>query len=240
MKLLLTLNPSEDLIEQTRLAKNIGFDGIEIVVEDKALESMLDEEFRENFYNFTKENNLITYFHLPNWLDIREEKDRKEISKIVKEISKSFTNSYFVLHIMFDGVYEIKNFEKSIKKIDTSKILFENLFQDLKFLEEVFKLPINFIIDIQHLSISNPLEKSLEFLARNKNKILHFHFSDTDGINHTHYPLGKGNLPLKKIICFLKNNFDDRTISFEIFNTEIPEIDFEISFLLFKKIYGEC
>jgi len=240
MKLLLTLNPSEDLIEQARLAKSIGFDGIEVVVEDKALENMLNEDFRNNFYEFTKENNLITYFHLPNWLDIREERDRKEISKIVKEITKSFSNSYFVLHMMFDSVYEIENFEKSIKDIDVSKILFENLFQDLNFLEKVFKLPINFIIDIQHLTISNPLDKSLNFLARHKDKILHFHLSDTDGINHAHFPLGKGSLPLKKIICFLKNNFDDRTISFEVFNTEIPEIDFEISLLLFKKIYGEC
>jgi len=240
MKLLLTLNPSKDLIEQTKLAKNIGFDGVEIVLEDKALESILDEDFQEKFYDFTKESNLITYFHLPNWLDIRDRKDRKEIFKIVDEVTKIFKNSYFVLHIMFDSLYEIKKFEKIIKKLDLSKILFENLFQELKFLEEISKLPINFVIDIQHLSISNPLNKSLDFMVRNKNKILHFHISDTDGINHNHYPLGKGSLPLKKVICFLKENFDDRTISFEVYNTEIPEIDFEISFLLFKKIYGKC
>jgi len=241
MKLLLTLNPSKDLIEQIHLAKNIGFDGVEIVLEDLAQKKFFDEKYRKEILKIAKENNMILYFHLPAYLDVRKEKDLDEIKKFLEIIYKEFEKSFCILHIYAENLYEIKDFKKSVKNLDISKILFENLFQDINFLEKIFKENLNFVIDLQHLLISNSLSKSLNFLRKNKEKILHFHISDSDGINHLHLPLGNGALPLKKIIEFLRENFDDRTITFEIFLTEIPEIDIEASYFLFKKLYyGKC
>lgn len=238
MRIFLTLNPSKDVYSQIELAKKLGFDGVEIVLEDDMREVV--EKEKEKIKNKLENLGIYACFHLPNWLNILNRDDLKEIFHLYKIVE--YFNSFGVLHIFSDDEKSIKKYKIIEKEIKDKNLYFENLFQRTEILENIFVFNLKFVIDISHFLTANPFPKFKEFLLKNKNKIFHFHFSDNNGITHSHLPLGKGILPIKKIIEILVEYFNDRSISFEIFETDIPELDFEISIKIFKNIidkYGK-
>ncbi|MEM5828481.1 MAG: sugar phosphate isomerase/epimerase [Candidatus Aenigmatarchaeota archaeon] len=238
MKILMSLNPTKKLEEQIEFAKNVGFDGIEIVLEDNAQKEFLDEKRRKELKKLIEEKNFIVAFHLPNWLNIIDEKDRKEILYFAKIIEKDFS-SFCDVHIHANSTNDINDFIKVTNELKLSNVYFENMFQDVETLSKIIDdTNIKITIDISHILSVNSLSKSFEFLKKYKERIFHFHFSDGIINSHSHLALGNGTFPIQKIISFLKENFGNRTITFEIYDTNIPEIDYEISLNLFKYYYG--
>lgn len=235
MKIFLTLNPSEDLYFQIKLAKNLGFDGVEIVLERSAKKVMINE--KEKIREILESLNMNVSFHLPSNLNILEERDFKKIIKLYNIVE--YFKSFGVVHIFAENEKEIKEYEDILEEIKNKNLYFENLFQRSEFLEKIYKLNLKFVIDISHFLTVNSFSRFKEFLIKYKPKILHFHFSDSNGISHSHLPFGKGVLPINKIVEFLVKNFNDRTISLEIFETEIPEIDFEISLKILKNLINK-
>ncbi|MEM5830118.1 MAG: sugar phosphate isomerase/epimerase [Candidatus Aenigmatarchaeota archaeon] len=237
MKTLMSLDPTKSLERQIELAKSIGFDGVEIILEDDAQKEILNEKQREKLKSLIREKKMIVVFHLPNWLDILDEKDKKEIIYFSEIIKKEF-NSFCDVHIHAKKSEEVKNFIYVSKEFENSNISFENMFQDIETLTEILdNTKIKITIDISHLLAVNNLQKSFNFLQKYKNRIFHLHFSDGMKNSHSHFALGNGTFPIPKIIRFLKENFEDKTITFEIYDTNIPEIDYEISLNLFKYYY---
>ncbi|MEM5882255.1 MAG: TIM barrel protein [Candidatus Aenigmatarchaeota archaeon] len=238
MRVLLTINPSKNVFKQIKLAKKIGFDGVEIVLEDKAMKTVLNK--KSDVKNLLEELNMFASFHLPFWLNILNKDDFNEIQNLY-EIA-NFFNTFCVTHINSENKNDLKIFSKILKKIRDKKIYFENLFQKIDFLENFSKLNVFLTIDISHMLTINTFTEFRNFIVNNKQKILHFHISDANGFSHSHLPFGKGVLPLRRIAELLIKNFNDRTISFEIFDTDFPEIDFESSFIIFKNLidkYGK-
>ena len=72
-----------------------------------------------------------------------------------------------------------------------------------------------FHADIGHLNIfgRNPAE----YLSRYKNKLMHVHLHDNNGIEDLHLPMGAGNIDWDHLLGILKS-FYDGTITLEIFS----------------------
>lgn len=232
MKFYLSLNPKKNIYYQINLAKSIGYDGVEIILEDKILKTVLKE--KEKVLKLIKNLKIEACFHLPFWLNILEKKDLKKILDLNK-IALEF-NSFSVVHLPLDRLEDLEILEKISNYLRGKNIYFENLFQPIELLEEVFKLNLKFVIDISHFISFNSISLFKTFLEKNRQKIYHFHLSDGYNFSHSHLPLGKGEYPLKQIIFFLYEKFKNNTISLEIFETDIPEIEFEISLNILKEI----
>ncbi len=71
--------------------------------------------------------------------------------------------------------------------------------------------------DIGHLNIFG--RDPVEYLRRYKDKMLHVHMHDNNGIDDLHLPLGAGNINWDQLISVLKS-FYDGTITLEIFSED--------------------
>lgn len=231
MKVFLSLNPKKDIFDQIKMAKKIGYDGVEIVLEEKVGETV--KKKKEKVKKFLKKKKLDFCFHLPNWLNVLRAEDVKEILNLKKIVE--YFNSFGVLHLDINTTEEIKKLKKIPRELKEN-LYYENLLQSSSLLKKIFKLDLNFTIDISHFLIHNSFLDFKKFLKENKRKVKHFHLSDGNGIFHSHLPLGKGVYPIKNIVEFLLENFKDRTITLEIFDTSIPEIEFEISYEIINDI----
>lgn len=231
MKIFLSINPEKDIYNQIELAKSIGYDGVEIVLEGKVRETVLSE--KEKVRKILEKNKMYFCFHLPNWLNPLDENDLKEILEL-KKIVDEF-NTFGIVHLEIEDKRKIRKINKLPKEMKQN-IFFENLFQSVDILERIAYLDVKFVIDISHFLTSNSFEKLKNFLEKAKNKIFHFHLSDGNGFSHSHLPLGHGIFPIREIISILLKNFNDRTITLEIFEHDIPEIEYEISLNLLKDL----
>ena len=87
-----------------------------------------------------------------------------------------------------------------------------NIDRLLELNEELF-----FHADIGHLNIfgRNPAE----YLSRYKDKLIHIHLHDNNGIDDLHLPMGSGNIDWDHLIGVLKS-FYDGSITLEIFSAD--------------------
>ncbi len=74
-----------------------------------------------------------------------------------------------------------------------------------------------FHADIGHFNIFG--RKPVEYLSRYKDKLMHVHLHDNNGIDDLHLPIGSGNIDWDYLVSALKT-FYDGTITLEIFSEE--------------------
>ena len=74
-----------------------------------------------------------------------------------------------------------------------------------------------FLADIGHLNIYG--REPVEYLRRYKNKLLHVHLHDNNGVDDLHLPIGSGNIDWDYLISVLKS-FYDGTITLEVFSED--------------------
>lgn len=76
-----------------------------------------------------------------------------------------------------------------------------------KMIQEVNQPNLFVNIDIGHLNVTREPPKSMEKL---RDRVVHLHLNDNDGINDTHLPLGRGNVKLSSYIKKLRKlDFDN-------------------------------
>jgi sugar phosphate isomerase/epimerase len=225
MKILILSNPYENLLNQIELAKSLKFDGIEIVLERET-----KKLFLENKNKISKElGNLIYVYHLDHRYNIFNEAHFKELEKICKEI-----DSFAVLHLNCEKE-NFEDFVKKVKKLNNEKIIIENLDHSIEELQYFLEISdLNLAFDFSHAISFNSTKKVLNFVEKNKERMVHFHISDCISFEHSHLPLGKGILPIKEIWKILKNF--SKTITLEIIETNIPEIEYFVSLNILKSL----
>lgn len=132
--------------------------------------------------------------------------------------------------------YNIGFFKKiaSEAKKYNIKIMMENtkaFFNELeiigKILDDVPSLKLHW--DVGHANLGNEGEKKTKLVFHNfKNKIVHLHFSDNNGQEDQHLPLGTGNINWAFIVKTLKEYKYNKTITLEIHTPDL-------SYLLFSR-----
>jgi sugar phosphate isomerase/epimerase len=88
-----------------------------------------------------------------------------------------------------------------------------------------------FHADIGHLNIFG--RDPVEYLHRYKDRLLHVHLHDNNGIDDLHLPLGAGNIDWDHLINVLKS-FYDGTITLEIFSSDKEYVLYSKKLLLEK------
>ncbi len=225
-------NPTKNIIEEIRNAKEKGFDFVELFLEgDKALpEKLSAEKIRKEL----EKNELGALGHTPWYLPtgtmIQEVKKSmiKEFNKYFK-FFKKIGVEYVTVHSRIGrGMYpreekinqQIKNLKEIMKKAEKQdiKIIYElSEEDDLKMTKKVLDSVKNlyFNLDIGHANIrpNNPID----FIKELHPKIKHVHLHDNDGEKDQHLPMGAGIIEWDELIRELKKYYDG-TITLEIFS----------------------
>ena len=224
MKVLMLSNPYDNIFNQIEIAKKLNFDGIEIVLERET-----KKMFLEGKLEILKNERFIYTFHLDNNYNIFDKKDFKELKDICRNI-----DSIAVLHLNCKkDLFE--SFIKKVKKLKCQNIVVENLdhsIEEINYFLEISDL--NLAFDISHAFSFNNKSKVFEFIEKSEKRIKHFHLSDCKFFEHSHLPLGNGILPLKDIAKILKKV--SKTVTLELIETEIPEIDYSVSLNILRSL----
>lgn len=241
-------NPSKDLYEQIEFIGKSGFDFLDLTIEyDKAY---VDEVNIERIKEVTDKYKLKIIGHTPWNLPIASSYKSvrnvaiEEYMKCLTLFSKlkvKFVNAHPVIpddmkdpNIVIK--HNIKFFQKIVKaaKKHNIKIMMENtkaIFNELEVIAAILKetpgLKLHW--DVAHANLGNEGEKKTKQAFDNfKDKIMHVHFSDNNGQEDQHLPLGTGNINWPFILKTLKEHDYKKTITLEIHSPDL-------SYLLFSR-----
>lgn len=240
-------NPRKDLFKEMEfIAEN--FDFLDLTIEpDTAYAENVDTA---KILEFQKKHNLLIIGHTPWNLPVASpfESVRKAALEEFLKCLKVFRKLKLKLVNVHPAtpndasdpetviLYNIDFFKKIVKEAKkyNIKIMVENtkaLFNELNvigtILNEVPGLKLHW--DVGHANLGNEGEKKTKAAFHNfKNKIAHVHFSDNNGQDDQHLPLGTGNINWQFVVKTLIEHKYDKTITVEIHSPD-P------SYLLFSR-----
>jgi sugar phosphate isomerase/epimerase len=99
-------------------------------------------------------------------------------------------------------------FENFVKPFDSPEV-FARILQDIPGLK--------LHLDVGHCNINQERNLTADFFEGFNNMIEHIHFSDNNGLDDDHLPLGCGNIDWEEIINIIKHYKFDKTITLEVF-----------------------
>ena len=241
-------NPSKGLYQQIGFIGKSGFDFLDLTLEpDKAY---VDDVDVKKILDLTDEHKLKIIGHTP-W-DLPIASSFKSVRKagveeymkcldLFSKLKVKYVNAHPVMpNNMKDPnqviKHNIKFFQKIVKvaKKHNIRIMMENtkaMFNELEviggILKEVPGLKLHW--DVAHANLGNEGEKKTKLAFDNfKEKIVHVHFSDNNGQEDQHLPLGTGNINWPFILKTLKEYEYNKTITLEIHSQDL-------SYLLFSR-----
>ncbi len=263
LKFGLLTNPANDILEEIRLIKRLGFDYPEIGIElpEGAPEIILGNKKRIL--------ELLTKFghpaiaHTAWWIDFGSGYDiiRKgwvEEAKLSIDAAKALNINEINFHFYSIGLTKeykpyhkhiLNNIVKSLKEVvnyANSKrmtIIFENSpieksvagIEKYKFvIDNVPRLKVH--LDVGHAFIENGMKGVRDYIFTFKNMIEHVHVHDNHGEGDEHLPLGKGKIDFKQVVKWLKQINYNKTITFEVFTNKQ---DARESMTKFKRMLSE-
>ena len=144
-----------------------------------------------------------------------------KLSVKLVNVHPSLSESSDAESVIKDNIRFFNRIVKIAKKKDIV-IMMENtvsLFNDLGVMARILKetpgLKLHW--DVGHANLGNDGERKTRLAFHNfKNKIFHMHFSDNNGKDDQHLPLGAGNINWAMIIKTIKEYKYNKTITLEI------------------------
>lgn len=248
-------DPKKDLYEQITFFGEQGFDFLDLTIEPE--KAYADDVNVDKIKQLAKKYNLDIVGHTP-WnlpiaspfksvrdaafeeflkcLGVFSKLDVKLVN-LHPDMAKDIANPEKILE------YNIEFFKKAVQRAKTHniKIMVENtqaLFNELeilgKILEQVKGIKLHW--DVGHANLGNEGEKKTKLAFHNfKDKIAHLHFSDNNGAEDQHLPLGAGNINWPFIIKVLKDYDYNKTITLEVHSPDLSYLIFsrdKIKFLM--------
>ncbi len=127
----------------------------------------------------------------------------------------------------------LKKIIKKAKKKDITLMLenTKSVFNEISVLEQILnEVPgLKLHWDVGHANLGNQGEqKTKQAFEIFKDKIVHVHFSDNNGVEDQHLPIGAGNINWPFVVQILKENDYKDTITLEIHTPDV-------SYLLFSR-----
>ncbi len=229
--------PKNNLIKEIKWISENGFDFIDLTIEPPEAHKIDTKKVRKALKDFNLDAIGHTNPFLPSIFPIQS--IRKVCLNEFKEYVNMFTKIGIKLvniHPFYDAPFlsdedKIKaniQFLKQVNKLCKSKgvtLMIENYIKPFdspevftRILKEVPDLKIH--LDVGHCNINQEKNLTEAFFKKFGNKIIHLHFSDNNGKDDDHLPLGCGNIEWEKIIKIIKESKFDRTITLEIFSPD--------------------
>ena len=222
-------NPQKDLMEEIEFIKE-QFEFI-----DLTLEPGVDVDVKK-VKPLLKDVEVVghTAWSLPlasPFASVRKacEEEFEAYLKIFKELNVNLVNVHPDMtrglddpdKILENNIAFFKAITKQAKKHGIT-VMMENtkaIFNEIEIIKEILKQVPSLKLhwDVGHANLGNLGEKRTEEAFKTfKKKIVHVHFSDNNGIEDQHLPLGTGNINWPFIVKTLRDNGYDSTVTLEI------------------------
>ena len=255
-------SPMKDVLGEIKIAHDLGFDYVEIVIEGPAETPEIILKEKKKVLKLLKKYKLFAIAHTfwsmelgsdyepvrKGWLE-----EGKKIIRLCNELEIRLVN----FHSHSRGLYikdkkgkktVLNNLIRSLRELVeygkkyNVEVMLENAAESYEITDlKDFKYIIDRVPDLKvHLDIGHAFlyggMKNIEnFIKIFKNKIVHIHIHDNNGKWDEHLPLGAGSIDYKKVIKFLKKIKYNKTITFEIFSRDLDLIEFSLKKL--KKLF---
>jgi sugar phosphate isomerase/epimerase len=229
-------NSSKDLCEQIEFIGEQGFDFLDLTIEpDLAYADNIDAK---KINELLKKYNLKVVGHTPwnlpiasTFASVRDAAfvEFKKCLKVFKKLPVKYVNVHPVMsndvgdpNLVIE--YNVEFFKKIVAEAKKYKIkiMMENtksLFNEIeiigKILDEIPGLKLHW--DVGHANLGNEGEAKTKLVFdKFKKKIAHLHFSDNNGSEDQHLPIGVGNINWPFVMKTLMDEKYNRTITLEI------------------------
>ena len=262
----LLTNPIYKTTEQVDTFARLGFDYAEIGMEEPyALPSALKKE-RHSILRALKRNNMFAIGHTAYWNDFGTSHARirnawiaeaKEMINVASVLRLGFLNFHFyggsgqAKKIPSGRKMFLDNFTNAMSELSdfaerkNITLMLENIpprdtktaYMLKEFEYVVRNVPSLMVhLDVAHAFVEGGSGKIDEYIRKFDKRIVHIHMHDNHGKSDEHLPLGKGKINFRRVISSLKRIGYDRTITFEVFPSNIDAMG---SRKLFERMWNE-
>lgn len=262
----LLTKPTNDVVSEINKFGRLGFDYTEIGLEEPLGTNEILRRDRKNILAALKKNKMFALGHTAYWVDfgtahedvragwVKEAKEMIEVSSLlgIKLLNFHFFPGTGGLKHRSVGYRKIflKNFVKSMREISTFArtkgitLMLENEPSNrrnpytIKEFEYIIKHVPNLMVhlDIAHAFTEGGNAKIDEYIRKFSKKLVHIHAHDNHGKKDEHLPLGRGKINFKKVASSLKKINYEKTITFEVFTSDL---DAKKSRIRFQKIWDK-
>jgi sugar phosphate isomerase/epimerase len=248
----LLTSPVEAVPQQIGRFKRLGFDYVEVGMEEPAATPRILMEQKNEITTALALNAMSALGHTAYWVgfgssheNVREGwvMEGKDMVRAASELGISLLNFHFYSRFGSVGVTErwretfLRNFTNSMRELAQFAaqrgvgLMLENVppenghpLESLTYFSQVMSAvpTLKFHFDVAHAFIENRMKGVKEYLDTFNGRLSHIHIHDNHGKRDEHLPLGEGKIDLRKVVRLLKEYKYDRTVTFEVF-TSLPD-----------------
>ncbi|HXZ90750.1 MAG TPA: sugar phosphate isomerase/epimerase [Candidatus Dormibacteraeota bacterium] len=252
LKFGLLTSPVEAVLPQIGMFKKLGFDYVEVGMEEPAATPRILMEQKNEIITALAVNAMSALGHTAYWVGFGSSHEKvrqgwvmegKEMVRAASELGISLLNFHFYSRFGTVGVTErwretfMRNFTNSMRELAQFAaqrgigLMLENVppenghpLESLTYFSQVMSAvpALKFHFDVAHAFIENRMKGVKEYLETFNGRLAHIHMHDNHGKRDEHLPLGEGKIDLRKVVRLLKDYQYNRTVTFEVF-TSLPD-----------------
>lgn len=258
----LLTNPSNELLSEIRKIHLLGFEYAEIAIEGPEGSPQVLIDRRIGITRLLQKFGLRPIGHTVPWVDLGSDYEYIRQAwileamrniKACRQVGIGLVNFHSSLNGgMFKGEKRrrlLENWIKSLREIvryaDSygMQIMLENVplskgvhkLEEFKYIvENVDGLLVH--LDIPHAFTSAGMQGIIEYIHAFRDRIVHIHWHDNNGIRDEHLPVGRGLIDHELIVRELRSINYDRTITLEVFTNSA---DGKASAEVLRKLWSE-
>jgi sugar phosphate isomerase/epimerase len=248
----LLTNPVEGVLPQIGKVKSLGFDYVEIGMEEPGAPPRILMEQKSEIVAALAQNGMQALGHTAYWVGLGSCHENvrkgwvmegKDMIRAASELGISLLNFHFYSRLGTVGGTEssreafMRNFVDSMTELaefgvqNGVRLMLENVppdngtpLESLAYFSQVMSAvpSLSFHFDVAHAFIENRMKGVEEYLEAFSSRLAHIHIHDNHGKHDEHLPLGEGKIHLRKVVRLLKDYGYDKTVTFEVF-TSLPD-----------------
>ncbi len=242
----LLTNPSNEIIKEITNIYDLNFEYVEIGIEGPEGNPDIINKKSDGILKLLERFKQKPIAHTAYWIDLASDYDfirhawineaKREI-RTARKLGIDLINFHANINGMFYGEKRkivLDNLIKSLREIASHAnksnitVMLENtpLSNGIHTVDE-FKYIIDNVpglsvhLDIPHAFTSGGMKSVIDYINTFSDKIIHIHWHDNHGKKDEHLPIGDGLIDHQKAVKALKNIGYDRTITLEVFTSNI-------------------
>jgi len=262
----LLTKPTNEVISEINKFGKLGFDYTEIGIEEPYGTNEILRRDKKKILAALKKNGMFALGHTSYWDDFGSMhtqvrngwiKEGKAMIDTSAQLNIKLLNFHFypgaamIKKIPAGRKIYVNNFIAAMKELSAYAkkkgitLMLENIPHGkrnpytIKEFSYIVKNVPNLMVhlDVAHAFIEGGNPRIDEYIKKFSNKLVHLHMHDNNGEEDQHLPLGKGKINFKKVASSLKKINYDRTITFEVFTSDL---DAKKSRIKFQKIWAKA
>lgn len=257
-------SPIRSVPDEIERFHDLGFDYVEIGIEEPAATPQILMRQKDVILSSISAHHMFALGHTAYWVGFgsSHEKVRRgwveeaeDMIRIASQLKIELLNFHFNSRYGSVGATEqsrnifLENFTNSMRELTEFAgdqkvgLMLENVppenghpLESIEYFSKVMDAvpTLKFHLDVAHAFIENRMKGVKEYVDAFGDRLVHIHLHDNHGKQDEHLPLGSGKLDVRKTVRYLKEADYDRTVTFEVFTSNL---DAARSREQFKKIW---